>query len=181
MSGKPNRILGVEDHSRVLATWLDAVAERGLCVIGHSFGCQVAVDLAVRRPDLVAALVLVGPTADPGARSMAGQALRWAYDLVFEDKRQAAIFAADLLDAGARRVIGTLRLSVRDRIDEKLSTVSVPILFVRGARDRIAPARWLAEAAARTPAARTMAIPQAAHNAVTTAGAEMARTIASTV
>jgi pimeloyl-ACP methyl ester carboxylesterase len=174
LSGKPDRIYSVEDHSRLLSAWLDSLAERGLCVIGNSFGCQVAVDLAVRRPDLVGALVLVGPTTDPAARSMARQALRWAYDLVFEDKKQAAILAADVSDAGIRRVIGTLRMSVRDRIHEKLPSVSVPTVFVRGARDRIVPARWLAEAAARTPAARTLTIPRAAHNAVTTAGAEVA-------
>jgi pimeloyl-ACP methyl ester carboxylesterase len=177
LSEKPHRIYGVEDHSRVLASWLDGLPERDLCLIGNSFGCQVAVDLAVRRPDLVAALVLVGPTPDPAARSMAGQALRWAYDLVFEDKRQAAILAADVADAGLRRVLGTLRLSVRDRIDEKLSSLAVPTLFVRGARDRIVPARWLAEAAARTPAARTLTVPRAAHNAVTTAGAELGRAV----
>jgi pimeloyl-ACP methyl ester carboxylesterase len=178
LSGKPRRIYGVPDHSRVLATWLDTLAERRMCVIANSFGCQVAVDLALRRPDLVAALVLVGPTPDPAARSMAGQSLRWAYDLVFEDKRQAAILTADVANAGIRRVIGTLRQSVRDRIDEKLPALRVPTLFVRGARDRIVPARWLAEAAARTPAARTLTIPQAAHNAVTTAGAEVARAAA---
>jgi pimeloyl-ACP methyl ester carboxylesterase len=175
LSGKPDRIYRVDDHSPLLAAWLDALPERGLCVIGNSFGCQVAVDLAVRRPDLVAALVLVGPTPDPAARSMVRLALRWAYDLVFEDKRQAAILAADVSDAGIRRVLGTLRMSVRDRIDEKLPSLRVPTLFVRGARDRIVPARWLAEAAARTPVARTLTVPRAAHNAVTTAGAEVAR------
>jgi pimeloyl-ACP methyl ester carboxylesterase len=176
-SAKPDRIYAVEDHRRVLAAWLDALGERGVCLIGNSFGCQVAVDLAVRRPDLVAALVLVGPTPDPAARSMTGQALRWTYDLVFEDKHQAAILARDLRDAGLRRVWGTLRLSVRDRIDEKLPSVSAPTLFVRGGRDPIVPARWLAAAAALTPAARTLTIPAAAHNAVTTAGPEVARAV----
>jgi pimeloyl-ACP methyl ester carboxylesterase len=157
---------------------LDGLPERRVCVIGNSFGCQVAVDLAVRRPDLVASLVLVGPTADPAARTSLGQARRWAYDLVFEDKRQAAILATDVANAGIRRVIGTLRVSVRDRIDEKLTAISVPTLFLRGSRDRIVPERWLAEAAARTPAARILTIPRAAHNAVTTAGAEVARAVA---
>lgn len=49
LSGKPRRIYRVEDHSRLLAAWLDALAERGLCVIGNSFGCQVAVDLGPGR------------------------------------------------------------------------------------------------------------------------------------
>ena len=178
LSSKPDRIYGVDEHRRALAAWLDTLGERDLCVIGNSFGCQVAVDLAVHRPDLVASLVLVGPTPDPAAPSMAGQALRWAYDLVFEDKRQAAILAADVRDAGLRRVGGTLRLSVRDPVAEKLSLLTVPTLVVRGARDRIVSARWVSAAAARTPAVRTLTIPGAAHNAVTTAGAALARAIA---
>jgi pimeloyl-ACP methyl ester carboxylesterase len=177
-STKPSRIYGVEAHSRILAALLDSVAERNVCVIGNSFGCQVAVDLAVRRPDLVAALVLVGPTADPAARSMAGQALRWAHDLMFEDKRQAAILATDLFDAGLPRVLGTLRESVRDRIDAKLPSVNAPTLVVRGGRDRIVPSRWLAEAADLAPAARSLTIAGAAHNAVTTAGPQVAYAIA---
>src|SRR3954471_1947279 len=52
-SARPRRVYGVEDHSEVLAAWLDGLGERRLRVIGNSFGCQVAVDLAVRRPDLV--------------------------------------------------------------------------------------------------------------------------------
>jgi len=177
-SAEPSRVYGVEDHSRVLAALLDSVAERNVCVIGNSFGCQVAVDLAVRRPDLVAALVLVGPTADPAARSMAGQARRWAYDLVFEDKRQAAILTRDLFDAGLPRVLATLRESVRDRIDAKLPSVTVPTLVVRGERDRIVSSRWLDEAVELAPAARGLTIAGAAHNAVTTAGPEVARAIA---
>lgn len=181
LSTKPSSVYRVENHSRVLGRWLDALGERRLCVIGNSFGCQMAVDLAVRRPDLVGVLVLVGPTADPAARSMARQVGRWAWDLVFEDKRQAAILAADMFDAGPRRVVGTLRWSVRDRIDRKLPSVAASTLLVRGSRDPIAPARWLAAAAALTPLARTLTIPRAAHNAVTTAGPQVARAAAELV
>jgi pimeloyl-ACP methyl ester carboxylesterase len=38
-------------------------------VLGNSFGCQVAVELAVRHPHRVGGLVLVGPTIDPAART----------------------------------------------------------------------------------------------------------------
>lgn len=112
---------------------------------------------------------------------MARQVGRWAWDLVFEDKRQAAILAADMFDAGPRRVVGTLRWSVRDRIDRKLPSVAASTLLVRGSRDPIAPARWLAAAAALTPLARTLTIPRAAHNAVTTAGPQVARAAAELV
>jgi pimeloyl-ACP methyl ester carboxylesterase len=50
----------------------------------------------------------------------------------------------------------------------------MPTLLVRGSRDRIAPQPWLEHAAALSPDARTLVIEKAAHNAVTTAGPELA-------
>jgi pimeloyl-ACP methyl ester carboxylesterase len=49
--------------------WLEAADLPSVAVLGNSFGCQVAVELAVRHPDRVAGLVLVGPTMDPSART----------------------------------------------------------------------------------------------------------------
>jgi pimeloyl-ACP methyl ester carboxylesterase len=175
LSDKPARVFAVSDHARLLAAWLDARGRGPVCLLANSYGCQVAVDLAVRRPDLVAALVLVGPTVDPAAASIAGQVGRWARDLYREDPRQAVILARDIRDAGPRRIAGTLRDSVRDRIETKLPLVTAPTLLVRGARDAVAPARWLAAAARLMPDATTVQIPGAAHNAVTTAGAQVAR------
>ena len=37
-------------------------------VVGHSFGCAVALKLAAARPDLVAALVLLDPGGRPRRR-----------------------------------------------------------------------------------------------------------------
>ena len=72
-------------------------------LLGNSFGCQVAVDLAVRYPDRVRALVLVGPTIDPAARTAFRQILRWLGDTALEDPLQLPILARDLRDAGPRR------------------------------------------------------------------------------
>jgi pimeloyl-ACP methyl ester carboxylesterase len=176
LSDKPTTVLNVIQHAQVLATWLDSLGTPA-AVLGNSFGCQVAVELAGRRPDLVAALILVGPTTDPGAASMSAQLGRLMRDLPGEDWRQAPILYADIRDAGARRVVTTLRHAVRDRIDTKLPGCHMPTLLVRGAHDRIAPQPWLERAAALTPDARTLVIEKAAHNAVTTAGPELATAI----
>src|SRR4051812_47957143 len=82
LSGKPREGYDGERHCLAVAAWLDAQGVRGAGVLGNSFGCQVAVELAVRRPDLVAALVLVGPPVAPAAPPAAGQARRWLADLV---------------------------------------------------------------------------------------------------
>jgi len=134
LSSKPANVLDVTGHARVLAAWLDAASLGPVAVLGNSFGCQVAVELAHRRPDLVMALILVGPTTDPAAASVPGQLRRLLLDLPFEDPRQVSILAADLRDAGVRRVIATLRFAVRDRITAKLATARVPVGPAR--RDR---------------------------------------------
>jgi pimeloyl-ACP methyl ester carboxylesterase len=177
LSDKPSEVLDVGGHADVLAGWLDSLDTAPVALLGNSFGCQVAVELTRRRPDLVEALILVGPTTDPTAATMWGQLRRLALDLLFEDWRQAPILLADIRDAGPRRILATLRHAVRDRIETKLPSIRVPTLLARGAHDRIAPRRWLSHAAALTPDARTHIIEGAAHNAVTTAGPQLAAAV----
>ena len=69
LSGDPGRVLGVAEHADHLAAWLEAGGLPPVAMLGNSFGCQIAVELAVRHPDRVAGLVLVGPTMDSSART----------------------------------------------------------------------------------------------------------------
>ena len=135
-------------HVIDLADWLEATGLPPVVVLGHSFGCQVAVELAVRFPDRVGGLVLAGPTIDPSARTAARQVLRWLRDTAREDPLQLPILARDLRDAGPRRVAATLGHALRDPIEAKLPLVGVPVLVTRGASEPIVPRAW-AEAAAR--------------------------------
>jgi pimeloyl-ACP methyl ester carboxylesterase len=170
LSGKPPRVLTVEQHAAVLAAWIETTGLAGVNVLGNSFGCQIAVELAIRRPDLVAALVLVGPTADPAAPTAGAQVRRWAHDMLREDPQQVPMLLADLRDAGPRRIVRTLGYCVGHRIDRRLPLVEAPVLVLRGEHDRIAPADWVIHAAALARTARSGELPGAAHNAVTTAG-----------
>ena len=174
LSARPIRAYDTEQHAEVVARWMTEAGVAGACLLANSYGCQVAVELAVRRPELVAALILVGPTVDPAARSVPGQFGRWVRDVLLEDPREAMILAADVRDAGLRRVYRTLRHSVRHRIDPRLPRVAAPTLVLRGARDPIAPARWVTEAAALAPDGAAGTVPRAAHNAITTAGPAVA-------
>jgi pimeloyl-ACP methyl ester carboxylesterase len=173
-SAHPASILDTAQHAAVVAHWMDREGLTRAAVLGNSFGCQVAVELAVRRPDLAAALILVGPTTDPAAASVGGQIQRWVRDVRWEDKGQAWILAADVHDAGLRRVSGTLRHSVRHRIERRLPLLRAPVLLVRGEHDPIVPPSWIIRAAALTPGAATAVVPGAGHNATTTAGTETA-------
>jgi pimeloyl-ACP methyl ester carboxylesterase len=142
LSGDPGRVLGVAEHADHLAAWLEAGGLPPVAMLGNSFGCQIAVELAVRHPDRVAGLVLVGPTMDPSARTAPRQILRWLWDTVREDPLQLPILLRDVRDAGPHRVVGTLAHALRDPIEAKLPQVKVPVLVTRGSSEPIVPSGW---------------------------------------
>ncbi len=164
-SGDPGRVLDVAEHAEHLAAWLDAAGLGSVAVLGNSFGCQVAVDLALRRPDRVRCLILVGPTIDPAARTAARQILRWLRDTTREDPLQLPILLRDVRNAGPHRVAGTLAHALRDPIEDKLPLVGIPALVTRGGREPIVPMAWAQRAAGLLPLGELAVVPGSPHNA----------------
>jgi 2-hydroxy-6-oxonona-2,4-dienedioate hydrolase len=162
-SGKPRQVLTIPELADALAAWMGAVGLSTAALVANSLGCQVVVDLAVRRPELVEALVLAGPTMDPSARRAGVQVGRWLRDWPLERPSLALAHARDYLLAGARRALQTFRHALADRIEAKLPRVQAPTLVVRGSRDPIVPQRWAEEAAALLPGGRLVVIPGGPH------------------
>ncbi|SPE63921.1 N-formylmaleamate deformylase [Streptomyces netropsis] len=162
-SGGPRRPLGMRALADALAEWLTAVGLDQAVLLGGSFGCQVAVDAAVRHPHRIAGLVLVGPTVDPAARSFIRQLLRWMRNAPHERASMAPLNLADYRDAGARRVVGAFTESLRDRIEDKLPHVLLPTLVVRGAQDRLVPQGWAEEVTWLLPAGRLAVVEGSGH------------------
>lgn len=133
---------------RDLAAQLEAELREPAVVVANSMGCQVATVLAVRRPELVEALVLVGPTVDPNARSAVRHAFRLARDAWFEPPKLTGIVLRDYLRYGPARLVRQARYALEDAIEERLPGIGVPALVVRGAYDPLCPAPWGQEAAA---------------------------------
>jgi pimeloyl-ACP methyl ester carboxylesterase len=177
LSEEPGAVLDTRALADALDGWLAATGGGPVVLLGNSFGCQVIVDLVARRPEVAAALVLAGPTVDPAARSATRQVLRWLWDAPREDPTQAPVLLRDARDAGIRRLAGTLRHSVRDRIEGKLPAVPVPTLVVRGGVEPIVPARWAAEVTALLPRGELAVLPGSGHNSVYSAAAGLARTV----
>ncbi|MGC5030707.1 alpha/beta fold hydrolase [Micromonospora sp. DT229] len=174
LSAHPTQVYDVPRHADHLAALLAAYRLPPVCVLGHSFGAEVAAALAVRHRHAVRALVLAGPTSDPQARSRTGQLRRLLLDLPREALWQAPILVRDIADARPHRVWATLSHSVRNRIEEDLTRLTVPTLVLTGARDPIAPPAWRDRAAALVPQARTVSVPGAAHNVASTAPHQVA-------
>jgi pimeloyl-ACP methyl ester carboxylesterase len=177
LSGGPGRVLDVAGHADHLAAWLEAAGLGPVAVLGNSFGCQVAVDLAVRHPGRTRCLVLVGPTVDPGARTATRQVLRWLLDTTREDPLQLPILLRDVRDAGPHRVVGTLRHALRDPIEDKLPLVEVPALVTRGSREPIVPTAWARTAARLLPRGEHAVVAGAPHNANYSAADQLAELV----
>jgi 2-hydroxy-6-oxonona-2,4-dienedioate hydrolase len=176
-SDDPGRTLQVHELADSLLTWMDATGIQEAILVGNSFGCQIAVEFAVRYPERVSQMVLLGPTTDPDARSMVRQSLRWLANAVQEPPSLGPLLLRDYLAAGLIRAIRTFRIAVNDEIHKKLPYVPVPTLVVRGANDTIVPEPWADRAAALLPHGERATVPGVGHTLNYTAPLESARLV----
>ena len=133
-SDKPARVLSVPQLATALLEWMDAAGLSKAHLLGNSFGCQVIVEAASRHPDRVDRLVLTGPALDPAIRTFWKPVLRLALDGFYEPALIGPTLY-DFLEMGPRRVWGTYRAALADRIEDKLPALQTPVLLVRGERD----------------------------------------------
>jgi pimeloyl-ACP methyl ester carboxylesterase len=163
MSDSPIRPLDIPELADALRRWM---LDNGLApahLVGVSFGCQVAVDLAARYPTAVERLALVGPAFDPHARTTSRLAMRWARNAPHSSPRLAPAVVHDVLDAGPWRHVRTLRHALDYRIERRLARIEVPTLVVRPERDHLVPAEWTDRVAELIPDAELVVVPKMAH------------------
>jgi pimeloyl-ACP methyl ester carboxylesterase len=174
LSGEPGTVFDVPALADRLADWLETTGNAPTAVLGNSFGTQVSVALAARHPHLVRSLILVGPTMDPAARSRTRQTLRWLRGLPHEDPGQLPIILRDLVDAGIHRAWRTFGIALAYRVELDMPRVKVPVLVARGAKEAVAPQRWVREAVRLLPQGEMAVIPDSPHDATYTTPDELA-------
>jgi pimeloyl-ACP methyl ester carboxylesterase len=150
----------------------DALGEGPVVLVGHSQSCQVVA--AAAADHRVVGLVLLGPTTDPRLRSPAVLVLRWLRTAVREPWRQVPLVLAQWWATGPRSMAALWRSAAPDRIDRRLTGIGVPVVVVRGTRDRLCPHDWAATLAAVAPRGRLVELGGAAHMTVHTHPAEVA-------
>lgn len=168
LSGEPGAVLGTRRLADALGGWLQATGRPAGQLL------RLSGDRRSGHPPSGGSRRggSVRPDGRPAGSYVTRQVLRWLRDAVHEDPLQAAILLRDVRDAGARRVFATLRHAVQDRIDEKLPSVSMPALVIRGGVEPIVPARWAGEAARLLPRGQVATLRGSPHNSVyVTAGA----------
>ncbi|MEX1157969.1 MAG: alpha/beta hydrolase [Thermomicrobiales bacterium] len=163
ISDEPKHPLNLPELADVLARWLERRGIERAIMVGHSFGCQIIAELALRRPERVSHAVMIGPTADASARTILQHIWRLAHDLPYEPFALWLIQARDYLRFGPRWQWMTARYMLRDRIEDKLPRLGMPVLVVRGERDPIAPKRWVAQLARLAPSGTLAVVPGAGH------------------
>lgn len=173
-SGKPRRILDVTGLADALAAWMTAAGLPPAVLVGNSFACQIIVDLAARRPEMVAAAVLQGPTTPPGERTWLQQYVVWRRNAPFNPPGMDDIAWSDYRKCGYVRALWTFHLGLVDRPEDKLERVRAPALVVRGQRDPICHQWWAEQVADGLPDGRLVIIPGVAHTLCFTAPEQLA-------
>jgi pimeloyl-ACP methyl ester carboxylesterase len=176
-SQKPPRPMSVRQLSQTLHTWMQQWQLGQSIFVCNSMGCQVAIDLAIRHPQLIDRLILSGPTMEPTAPSAFTQILRLLRDSVHENPSLIFVAGVDYIRAGPLRVLETLRLAVADHVENKLPHVVAKSLLVRGSNDPVAPQKWVEEMTAKIRTARMSVIENAGHAVNYSAAVEFAALI----
>lgn len=147
-------------------------------LVGHSASSQVVVRTAAAAPERVVALVLVGPTTDPRARSWPRLAARWLRTAVWEAPWQVPFLVRSYTRTGFSSMRRAMEAARQDDLRVGLGAVRCPVLVVRGHRDRICPGDWAHELVRTAPAgSRTVTLPRGAHMVPLTQGDLLAATI----
>jgi pimeloyl-ACP methyl ester carboxylesterase len=176
-SEDPGWTLSVPELASGLYEWMDAIGLGRVILLGNSMGCQIAVELAVRHPERIDRLILIGPTVDPGARSFLRQLPRFVRAAFAERPSLLFWVAWDYLRAGPSRIVQEMNVAFSDRIEDKLGQVQMPSVVLRGERDAIVPQRWAEEVARGLGAERVEVIRGAGHALNYSAADELMRRI----
>jgi len=160
---KPPGRVPVEQYAQLVGDALGRIGVRRCVVVGHSMGCQFAVELARQRPALVSHAVLIGAVVDSRRRTVPRQALALAADGLREPPSANAIVLLDYLRCGPRWYLTEVREMMAYPTEERITGVPIPVLVVRGARDPVAGTVWSAVLAARAPRGRMLEIPGGGH------------------
>ena len=162
-SEKPRPPLGIGGLATALAGYLDALELERPALVANSMGCQVVTELAVRLPERVGPLVLIGPTVDPEQRVARRQLFAGLRDSGREPLGLLAVAAHDGAVMGLRAALATARSALADRIEERLPLIEQPTLVLRGDKDAFVTAQWAERVSELLPRGRLVTVAREPH------------------
>jgi len=163
-SGTLRRSPSIESFADALGDWVEVVGLDRPAFIANSMGCQVVTDLAVRRPETVGPLVLIGPSVDPHRRSARHQLMSAVRDLGHEPISLIARSAGEEVRvARISTLVPLARSAIADRIEDRLPMIEQPTVIVRGSEDGFAGADWVQHAVDLLPHGQLVVVEGEAH------------------
>ncbi|MBG6192325.1 pimeloyl-ACP methyl ester carboxylesterase [Arthrobacter sp. CAN_A212] len=161
----PSQQLSVSDYAHVIADALKNAQLSGCVVIGHSMGAQFVTELAAQHPKLVSAIVLIGPVTDTAHPSATRNSLVLAFNTLLERPVTNLLVTAAYLKCGIRWYLAELPVMLTYRLDDKVASLTQPVLIIRGSLDPIANRAWCQKLARRASDGRATEIPGQPHAA----------------
>jgi pimeloyl-ACP methyl ester carboxylesterase len=153
----------VREMAFLVANSLDELGVRDAVLIGHSMGAQWVVELALLRPDLVSRVVIIGPVTDSEHRSLIAQSKALAVDVLGEPPLVNAVVFMDYLLCGPRYFLAQSKPMLSYPIDERVASLTQPLLVLRGGNDPIASEQWCRRLVARAPIGCLVTVPRNRH------------------
>jgi pimeloyl-ACP methyl ester carboxylesterase len=179
----------IGDYAQELAAFLKSRYPPPWVLVGHSMGGAIAIEAALRYPDLWAGLVLVGTGArlrvhpdllDRLARGAKREAIDWLMAWLFGPQTPESVRAQSR--ARLEQVpLDTLRrdylaCDAFDRMND-LGAIRTPTLVVGALQDLMTPPKYSYYLAEHIPGARLVMVPDAGHMLPVEAPDELAQAI----
>ncbi|HET8672897.1 MAG TPA: alpha/beta fold hydrolase [Thermoleophilaceae bacterium] len=171
-------LMDVHDLAQLYDDILVALGLSSVTVVGHSFGAMIGAELAARRQDAVASLVLLSPLGLWDDERPVADLFALPYpdmpSLLYADPSRASGGAdTSTLDGDVERLV-TLAQALTSvakflwpipdrRLRTRLYRVAAPTLVVFGEKDAWVPASYADDFVAGLPDARSEIVPEAGH------------------
>lgn len=167
-------------YADAMADWLATLPRGRRIWVGHSFGCRVALRLAVRHPAAVDAMVLVAGAGLKRRRSplerlriflkvRAFKALKLAEKLGIDvSARKARFGSADYRNAGAMR--DTFVKVVSEDQEAEVGRIRLPVSLIYGSLDADTPPEFGERLARLIPGATLNIVPGLDHHTILSDG-----------
>lgn len=148
------------------ASWVRQAQVAGpVVLLGHSTGAQVALGAALRlqhdRRDL--SLVLAGLTFQPEQRSWSG-ILRGAATAYRKDPPTELVVVGKNVARVRTDLLSIIESGRRDRPEERVRDLQVPLALTAGEADSFAPRVWMDQVAAASGGAADVTVLPGSHN-----------------